>query len=281
VTLGSWVQANGGANPLLITTGGDLFTATAGATPLAFLPTDTVDTFRLWYITNTGLGSFSYNVDGGTATTINENGSQVFNSVTIAAGSLGIHTLNLTWISGSVFVAGVEAYNSAIGSVQIINAGWAGATSANWVNNFPIQGNPWTPVPGVTTQAPDVILLSLGINDWRVTQTSTSVSTYVANVQALITAWKVNSDVILVTPAPSGISTVPLATQQQYVAALYSLAATNNLPIIDNFGRWGSFERMNPAPYLFYSSNNLHPNGNGYSDFAQSIASQLLSVVGH
>jgi hypothetical protein len=57
-------------------------------------------------------------------------------------------------------------------------------------------------------------------------------------------------------------------------------ATANNIPIIDNFDRWGSWELKNPAPFLFYG-NSQHPNGAVYSDFAQSIASQLLGTVGH
>jgi hypothetical protein len=72
---------------------------------------------------------------------------------------------------------------------------------------------------------------------------------------------------------------VALATQQQYITAMYQLAITNQIPIIDLFDRWGSYERANIAPFLFYG-HILHPNGPGYSDFAQAISTQLLSVIG-
>lgn len=269
VTLGSWTQST------IATTGGDLFTTTAAGAPLSFLPTDQVNTFRIWYTTNPGLGSFSWNIDGGGATTISTNSAASITSATVPAGALGNHTLNLTYVSGSqVYVAGVEAYNSAIGSVQIVNAGWAGVTTHNIV----VSGvSAWNPLQAVPTQAPDLILLDLGINDWR---TGVLLSDYINNMQIMITAWKINSDIIIVTPAPSQITNASLATQQQFVSAMISLAATNNLPVIDNFNRWISWELKNPAPFLFYQ-NGLHPNSTGYSDFAQAIASQLLNITGH
>jgi lysophospholipase L1-like esterase len=120
-------------------------------------------------------------------------------------------------------------------------------------------------------------LLSLGINDW---QGGLAVATYQANLQAMVTAWTAHSDVVLISPAPSSIATVPLATQQQYVTAMKNVATASKVPFIDNFNRWGSFELKNPAPYLFYN-HPFHPSAAGYSDFAQSTASQLLSGVGH
>jgi len=261
-------------------TGGLLFGASSTTASLSFTPVDQVNQFVLWVVTNSG-GLGTYAVDAGGTTNFSSGGAAGLSSVTISAGTLGNHTLNLNWLSGgSVYVVGVEASNTAIGSVQIINAGipgagagtvsgisWASATSA------------WSPLNAVPIQAPDVVLIDLGINNWTGAN-STTVAVYQANMQAIITAYKVTSDVILITPAPSSIGNVALAIQQTYVTAMYQLAISNQIPIIDNFGRWGSYERTNVAPFLFYN-NVLHPGPNGYSDFAQAIAVQLLSVVGH
>jgi lysophospholipase L1-like esterase len=258
--------------------GGDVFTATSTAA-LAFTPTDQVNQFTLWYLVNNPTtGVLSWSIDSGTTTNVTQSGATGVFSLAIPAGSLGIHVLHLNWVSGTVFFLGVEAVNTAIGSANVINAGFSGSTAVIW-NNSSLA---WRAVPAVVTLAPDVILLDLGINDWN-TGTGESIASFTSNMQALITAWKPTSDIILVTPAPSSIAGTgvpPLATQEQYVAATYSLAAANNLPIIDNFNRWGSFELKNPAPFLFYG-NPLHPSANGYSDFAQSIAAQLLSIVGN
>jgi lysophospholipase L1-like esterase len=92
--------------------------------------------------------------------------------------------------------------------------------------------------------------------------------------------WEAVGDVVMISPTPSAVTVLPLATQQQYVTAMSTVATANNIPFIDNFSRWISYELKNPAPYLFYN-HPFHPSAVGYSDFAQSIASQLLSRVGH
>lgn len=259
-----------------LTVGGGFFNATSTSS-LAFTPTSQVNQFKLWYVVSNNTGVLSWTIDAGSPTNISESGSTGIFSSIIPAGALGSHVLHLNWVSGTVFFLGVEATNTATGSVDIINAGNSGSTAVTWNGLSQIGARNAT-----VALAPDVILLDLGINDWN-TSIGESVAAYTSNMQALITAWKPTSDIILVTPAPSSITQTgepPLAIQKQYVAAMYSLAAANNLPIIDNFNRWGSFEIKNLAPAQFYG-NPIHPNSPGYSDFAQSITTQLLSTVGH
>lgn len=277
ISVGSWVENSG-----VPSTGGPSFNATAATGgPLTFTPTDSVDTFELWYIGVSVGGTFSYSIDSGSATNVNTaSGVTGVIPITIAAGSLGSHTLKLTWVSGNDFVVGAESYNSAISSVRVTNAGWPGSRSGDWTNN----GAPYNTLSAVQTQAPDLIILDLGINDWGPVF-GEPVSAFQANMQTLITAWLPTSDIVIVTPNPTAVAAgTPAATQQQYVAAMHALAVSNNIPIIDNFARWGSYELKNPAPFLFYSTatgnDGLHPNGNGYSDAAQSIASQLLFITG-
>lgn len=261
-----------GVNATFFTAGGDTFLATSAGT-LTFTPTDQVDTFVFWYLSN-GFGAGTYAVDGGSTTSFSEAGSAGLHSVTISAGTLGSHALDIAWTSGSVYVVGFEAYNSAQGSVLIENAGWSGSRSQTWDSGSSL---PYLPQPTITNMAPDVVVLDLGINDWSL---PTSVPNYTTFMQSLITSWQAVSDVVLVTPAPSSTGFVSLATQQPYIAALYQLATTNNIPLIDNFSRWGSYERANPAPMSFYF-NNVHPNKTGYVDFAQSVAQQMLLPVSY
>jgi hypothetical protein len=267
VVAGNWTVVN------LPTVGGGGISASSSGSPLQFTPTSSVDKFRVWYLTAPSAGVGSLNIDGGTATTLTETGSNGFTSITLTATGAGKHTLNASWTSGGqIFIAGIEAYNSTTSQVEMMNAGWPLSTTGNWV----ASGSPWLPLPAVGAIAPDLILLDLGINDWKNT---VAVSTYKSNLQTMITAYKATSDVILVTPAPSQTTSTPLATQQTFINALYELAISNNIPIIDNWSRWGSYERANASPLLYYT-NSLHPNANGYSDFAQGIFTPLMSVVG-
>jgi len=260
-------------------TGGLLYSASAATASLAFTPTGQVNQFKLWYVTNNG-GIGTYAVDAGGTTTFSSGGAAGLTSVTIAAGAVGSHTLNLNWSSGAaIYVVGIEASNTTVGSIQVTNCGIGGAGAGTVAGiSYASAVAPWSPLNAVPTQAPDVVLIDLGINNWQGAN-STSVAVFTTNLQAMITAWKATSDVILTPGPPSSISVVALATQQQYITAMYQLAITNQIPIIDLFDRWGSYERANIAPFLFYG-HILHPNGPGYSDFAQAISTQLLSVIG-
>ena len=67
--------------------------------------------------------------------------------------------------------------------MQVINTGWVGAQSGNLATT----GAAWSPETAVTTQAPDLILLSIGINDWV---SGVPIATYTGNLQSMVTAWK-------------------------------------------------------------------------------------------
>ena len=84
--------------------GGSAFTCSSSTTSFAFTPTATgcysasVDTFVVWYAQLPGGGSFSWAIDaGGTTNVSTSNASTAVTSVTIPAGSLAAHTLNLWW----------------------------------------------------------------------------------------------------------------------------------------------------------------------------------------
>lgn len=252
--------------------GGDLITTSTAGT-LTFLPTTNVDTFKVWYVTAAGNGTLSLALNSGTATNQNTAGATGIASKNIV-GTLGSNTLDIAYVSGgSIFIIGVEAFNSSQNRIDVLNGGWPTAKSGDWNNT----SQPWSPLTFLSSVAADLTLINLGINDW---DNSISVATYTANVQALITAALLTGDVILVTPTPS--STVfggTVAIQTAFVAAMYSLASTNNIPIVDLWARWqgasGGYTIYNALGYYY---DTLHPLGLGYNDQAQAVF-QFLSRV--
>jgi hypothetical protein len=260
----SWVVSSGG----VISVGGGLYNATSGANALSFTPKQPVDTFTIYYVANSGLGTFNADINGGTATPVNTNATpQNLRSITIT-GTLGINTLNMKYASGGgVYIAGAEAYDSSKKWVSVINAGWPGAQSNNWDDT---GGAPFGVIPGLGVVAPDLTIINLGKNDcYKGTNT---VSQFTTHMQAIITACLASGDVILRTFYPNDVAYGSVATQQTYVDAIYALAKTNNLPVIDTYGRWVSYAVSNPLGFYY---DQLHPNGAGYSDGSQSILNFL------
>jgi lysophospholipase L1-like esterase len=271
ITLGQWSVTSA-----VTSVGGFAIQDNGSGSSLNFAPTTSVNTFKIWYVTHGGGGEIYYALDGGSTTGFSTNGSTGIGSQVVTATTPGQHILNLTCPSctSNTYIVGIEAYNTNIGSIDIMNAGWPGASSGNWN----VTG-PYAPLTTAVDMAPDVVIIDLGINDWK-NNGVVSLATYQANMGAIIAALQATSDVILVTPAPSYITSTSVALQQDYVAVQYVLSKQYNVPLIDNFSRWGTYAIANAAPLLFESGDGYHPNATGYADFAQAVAGALLQPVG-
>lgn len=238
----SW---NSGGNTL----GGVNYTASTTTNALSFTPTGLVDRFKITYLTVSGAGIFSANIDGGSNSNQSTNGANGLASITLSATAPGLHTCNISYVSGgSVRIAGIEAWNSTISQVQIMVAGWGGATTPNIADST----QPYSPLGGLGFCAPDLTILALGINDWV---NGTAIGTFNTAYQNLITEAKLSGDCIALIPPPSSTGQIPQATQDLYVNAIRTLAAANNIPVIDIYARFVSWTFSSALMF-----DNLHPN---------------------
>lgn len=241
------------ANPTL---GGCYATATADTgNPLTFTPTKNTDTCVV-FSTNTGTSKM--NANGGANSVLAGGSSATFST------TLGNNTYKLSWnAGGGIFNIGMSCYDSSKKWVDVMNAGWQGAHASDW-DNVGTQA-------GINAVTPNLTIINLGINDW-----ATAISAaWVTHMQQIITYALAQGDVILNCPAPSQITGgFTQAGMQSYITAMYGLAASNNIPLIDTFSRWISYAISNPLGYYF---NSLHPIGLGYSDQAQQMVEVLAS----
>lgn len=248
-----------------VTVGGGCF-GISGAGTLGFTTTQNCDTFDIYYID--GAGVFTLNLDGG-ATLATVTGASAFTiKKQTVPGSLGAHTLNCVWVSGTCFIVGIDCYNSAAKQVTLWNMGWSGSKSTDWATNAAGR-DPLNCIPA--TFLPDLGFICLGINDWL---NATPVATYSAAIAALIAAVRQSGDVILMTPVPTQISTKALSAQQPFIDALYALAAATSCPLIDLWGRFGTQE-ANSTLYF----DDRHPNGVGYNDVTALLTAALRGII--
>lgn len=274
VTWGSGWTTNG-----LNSLGGGMYCNTAGnAGAMSFLPTTNVDTFKVYYLANaTSTATFTLDLNGSGTATINQQTGEPSVQVATITGTLGSNTLNIKWASGStqLFIVGIEAYDSSKKWVDVINSGWSGSTAENWAF---IDSFFWDVTKVLQNNIqPDLMILNLGINDWNGgnTGTPTQLASFQTAMQVIITAGLVHGDVIIMTPAPTEASTQTLAIQQKYINVMYSLAASNNIPLIDMWARFVSWEVSNPLGFYF---NFAHPSGSGYADNAIQLRNILTNV---
>lgn len=253
--------------------GGNYFTATTTTNALSFKPTEYWDTAIQTYLIASGAGTFSTDIDGSGTTNTNANGSTGLAKVTITASSPGIHTLNWKYVSGTAaYAPGVECYNSQLNQVMIVNCGWGGVTTTG----IAAGTGAFDPIQSLQFQAADLYIFGTVINDWLGT---ISLSALATSVQALITAARVSGDCVWMLSVPSGITNTPLATQVTYCNAIRAVCQANNVPIIDIFDRYQSFEISNPLG-MYYPTNSIHPSVAGYDLIAKTVF-DTLNVKGY
>src|SRR5260370_307952 len=98
---------------------------------------------------------------------------------------------------------GFDAYLSTTPKIHLLNLGCGSAFASYLAANV----NSYDPIPWYKFIAPDLTIISLGIDDWI---DSTGTINYSAGLQTIITACRLSGDVILMTPFPSAASQAPL-----------------------------------------------------------------------
>ena len=256
-------------DPTINTLGGTYVdNTTTTADLLKATPAVQVDTFKIFAYQNTPLGSYSWNIDGGADTTINQSALPASVKITTVSTTKGAHVLNLKRVSGAAYQIGWIAYDSTTPAIDVVKMGWGGSTSSNW--NPTTTG--WEPVSAIPVLGAALLVINLGINDW---ETGIPPATTAANIQALITAQKnAGGDVIICMPTPTGGTASP-ATQATYLPPLIALANSNNIPLINWTARYTSWAVQNARGWTYDS---LHPNALLYNDEGQFLAQLLLGA---
>lgn len=263
LNMGSAWTAQGTATTL----GGIMFTTSSAGT-FAYTPEISVDNFEIFDILNSGLGTIQYNVDGGSNTSLVQAGTAAFRRTTVPAGSAGTHTLNVKWVSGSTFLAGVRAWNSGTKAFDWINAGRGSSTTTDWI----VSTNPYNSLPALATltASADFVTIMLGENDEL---QSFSETTFKTNYQSIInTVSAGGANVLLITPIPLATTTLADATQQLMRQWCHDLADTNSLPLLDLTTYYVSWAAMNAAGLMFSGG---HPNKAGYADIGTLVGNTL------
>lgn len=238
-----------------------------GTGTLSFTPVSNCNTFDIYSIRNVA-GGFTVNLDGGsTLATVNTSGAKAVIKTTVT-GTLAAHTLNIVQTSGNIFIIGIDCYDSTGKKVRVLNGGWSSATSTSHTSS---QSNAYDPLPALSAIAPNLSIICLSPNDWN---NATDLAAFSAAMQTIITTCLTYGDVLLMSPPPSNIALTALATQQAYVDAMQALAVSNGIPFLDLFGRWGSYEIMNP---LSFYGDSVHPAGRAYADIASLIARTIMT----
>lgn len=252
--VGAWGYAGYGAGMNAALTSA---TATQATT---VTPGIVADRYIVYYFGDPGTGTISAQATGGTAVTINTaqtTGAIYASAVISAASASAANTLTLTNSAGTVFAMGVEAYDSANpNKVRVLGAGVGGSRSTDWQNN----GAPGS-LNFIKGIAPDLSIISLGVNDGAVPNPTATVT---AAIDAIAAAAAVSGDVMLMSAVPHGNA----SALDDYNAAYKA----SGRPYVDLQGRWGYAGQT----LEFLTVDNTHPNAIGYGDMATAVANHLI-----
>lgn len=230
----------------------------------------TVDTVDIYYVRNSGLGTFTVNVNGGStlATVSTAGAGPSLVKTTVSFTATANPTINLIGptAGGGLNIAAFNAYLSTAKTLQIANFGFGGFATTNFLSNNTYNIGNW-----YANYSPDLSIVDLGIND---AGTSVTPATFQSNMQTIITNGLTSGDMMLKSPAPS--QNAPNSTGElTYIPVLNALSTSNSIPFLDGFTRWQSWTIAN-ALGLFADS--LHPSALGYSDIAEAVFNMLRTV---
>jgi hypothetical protein len=269
----SWAFSGGSGQ----TVGGYNFSNNSATDIWSFTPSVSTDTIVVW--------SFCYLGNSGAAFTVSDNGTllgTVTASGVCASSSPGAlvqstftrtgstNPIKIARTGGSVIIQAVDSFSSGAATtptqVRISNWGAYGSDSSYWITN---TFNHF-PYPAMAAMNPDLVVLDLGINDYR---NGKSAAAFQTNMQSIITNLKSqNIDIVLVRPQPDN-APVYASLYQQYKFVYYALSKANGIPLVDLNSRLGTWAtaQANGEYGSSGANDSVHLSQIGYADVAQAL----------
>jgi hypothetical protein len=202
---------------------------------------------------------FTVAIDGAAAVTVTPAGGSTIGTYAVSGLANTTHSVLIT-APGTIYLSGAQVRQTSGVLVSTLGLGGARATDVKALDvDYGLLR--FT----VNQVAPTLVLLDLMTNE---AFTNVTVDVFKAAMQSIIGQLLPNSDVILVAAGVSSLNLVP------FRIALYELADSNDLPIIDNYDRWGTLAAASSAGLMF--TDNVHNTAQGYAEVARSIDNAML-----
>lgn len=262
--------------------GGPMFSNNSTTNNLSFTLPTTADKVKLWYVTDSAipLGSFTWQINSGSTTTINEGALSPALANVVITVTPGSNTLKVARVSGTVKIVGYEAYLSTQATVDVINSGVGGVVAANFTGNG--GSKPYGLPTVLATFAPDAIFVQMDNND---AISGTSTTTYKSEITSLLTGGAVSTDPFLIAQEPCGSAGgCNSSTLPPYIVAQQQVAAASSLPFVNQVARITSYDNvLTPLGYSNTStgtSDGLHADTAGYVDESDFLTKEFTTVAG-
>ncbi|TDN70420.1 SGNH/GDSL hydrolase family protein [Paraburkholderia sp. BL10I2N1] len=246
-----------------------------GAGQKLVLTTGNVTAVDIFYYQNAVVGSWSYKLDGGGATTVTAGGAtDAMHSVRISGLGGTAHTVEVDWVSGTggngAYIDGFMEYNGdEAAGLRFWDAGQSSVsaaallTSAGFLSDF-------------AKVQPSLVTVMLGVNDWGANNPSPQTAAqFKANLLTIISGIYTNTTThpsIVLIPEwqvnPAG-GVTPVDTWANFIAAMYSIArADPNVCIFDARSRINSGATSGAGGLL---GDTTHPSPQGSVILANAL----------
>lgn len=260
--------------------GANAFTNTTNANPFTFKCDAPVDRAVFFYVTNAGASPADLTVDvgGGVLATLTGNQAAAFRvSPVVDLAALALHSINVkaTATTGCFFV-GLMAWNSMDPGISVLNIGWDGANSSNFVD----QSQVWRlfgGIPALTAAGVSLYITGEGINDGL---GAVAAATRKANLTALVTQMQTSgggADVILQSDPPSLTNRVAQAIQDAYAIDNLAIAQARGVPFLDSGAYLGGNDSATGA--VVFSDDFGHLTRYGYALLGALPGAQLAAGI--
>lgn len=216
------------------------------------------------------------NIDGGANTNIVQDTSNTIRKTVLTAASVGIHTVNLAWVSGANALFGINCYDDTRKEITIHQWAQSGGTASQMIDNTgsPSAGR----INQMNLYQPDCVFGDLGlVNSWR---NGIAVNTVKTQCESLIDAVRAaNADFIFCTPPFDSGSAGNTANQQQYIDAVIASCIAKGCAVFDIRKLWQS--KANSDLLGFTSGSDfVHPRIAGQASRAKAIKPLLRYGMG-
>lgn len=220
-------------------------------------------------------GAFSFTVDGAapssgvtvtggtySAGTVTPTTSTTIGKVSVTGLSDATHVIVVTRITTPLYLAAACVRKANGLSVGAIGAGGARLSDTSLSQPYDLR------TFMNTTWAPHLVIANFMTNE---AYTQVSAATFKTQLDAMcVSIANAGSDLVLVGEIPAGGTDQGGAAMNltAYRQALYEVADLYDLPILDQFDRWGSYTSANGLGFM---SDAFHPNKKGYRDYAAGV----------
>jgi lysophospholipase L1-like esterase len=276
VQAGTWTTFTG-YGPYAPAIGGSgtiqtVLSASGTGNTLSF-PLQWCDSFDIYYLQSTDTASgFAVSIDSvgkGTFGAVTQT-VPTWAKVTVAAGSLGTHSLLIAApASGNVYIFGV-APTTGSGGLNVYNVGLIASASNAFANSG--ATNIANNLGFLVSMAPHLVIVELGVNDFK---GSIAVATFQANLDAVVNYCKntIGASVLVLDTGRLSPDPIGGQTRDQYYAATKAVVAIYGVGYLNVSDRWGTFAAATSAGLM---SDNVHPSTTGHADMASFVLSRII-----